>query len=65
MKNDKQIAQTLEKVAQLETSNLDSKFELLTKFETKFDFFDEKLKLIKKDCVGYTDGRIARLEYGK
>jgi len=65
MKNDKQIAQTLEKVAQLETSNLDSKFELLTKFETKFDFFDEKLKLIKNDCVGYTDGRIARLEYGK
>jgi len=29
MKNDKERATTLEKVAQLETSNLDSKFELL------------------------------------
>lgn len=48
----------------METNNLDSKFDMVTKFDQKFSFFDEKFKIVKGDMQGYTDNRIAQLDYG-
>lgn len=64
IQQDKKFANLLEKVGSLETNNLDSKIELLNKFETKYSYFEERLKIIKQDLVHYTDSRIDKLDYG-
>ena len=40
------------------------KSEILSKADQKTQYFEERLKMLRKDSVDYTDGRIERLEYG-
>lgn len=64
MKSDKNFANISEQIGKVETSNLDMRAELQSKFEQKFQYVEERLKILKQDLVGYTDGRFEKLKYG-